>query len=349
MMARVPTVRPGAPRRGSALMIVLWSVALMSVLIAGFAFDSHVEGRITYYYRNRTKADYLARSGIEVARMLMTKQVEAGEMGEDEEPDADDRWFESAKRLHQGLAIRGLKEALGDGEIILSIVPEPARLNVNQLKEDDWERILEVSNVPEDFWPEIIESLQDWIDTDDEARVDGAETEDYYATLESPYMAKNGPLDTVGELLLVKGFSRAILFGGPLGEIEDENGAPWMVTGINDLLTTYGDGKVNINAASQRVLMTLPDVDELVAGAIIEEREGVLLEEGAQEDTSFESVGDLVARIPDLSPDVKSRVTVDSSIYRITSIGRVGGVMRRVWCIAEHEQGRLRFLRWREE
>lgn len=336
-------------QNGSALMLVLWSVALMAVLIGGFAFDSHVEGRITYYYRNRTKADYLAKSGIEVARMLMIKQKEVGEMGEGEEPEEDDRWHDAAKRLSQGLAVRGLVEELGDGEILLYIVPEPARRNVNQLKEEDWERMLEVSNVPEDFWPEIIESLQDWIDTDDEPRTDGAETEDYYTTLDSPYMAKNGPLDTVGELLLVKGFSRAILFGGPLDEIEDEEGEPWMVTGIEDLLTTYGDGKVNINAASQRVLMTLPEVDELIAGAIIEEREGALLEEGSDEDTSFKSTSDMLARIPDLTSEVTPFITVDSSIYRITSIGRVGGVERRIWCIAEREQGALRFLRWREE
>jgi len=336
-------------RSGSALVIVLWSIALMAVLIGGFAFDSHVEGRITYYYRNRTKADYLAKSGIEVARMLMIKTTEVDEMGEDDEPDADDRWFDAAKRLNQGLAVRGLVEELGEGEIVLHIVPEPARRNVNQLEEEDWERMLEVSNVPEDFWPEIIESLQDWIDTDGDPRTDGAETEDYYSTLDSPYEAKNGPLDTVGELLLVKGFSRAILFGGPLEEIEDEEGEPWMVTGIEDLLTTYGDGKVNINAASQRVLMTLPEVDELIAGAIIEEREGALLEEGTDEDTSFESSSDLLARIPDLTSEITPFITVDSSIYRITSIGRVGGVERRIWCIAEREREALRFLRWREE
>jgi general secretion pathway protein K len=325
---------------------VLWSVALMAVLIGGFAFDSHVEGRITYYYRNRTKADYLAKSGIEVARMLMIKQ---GEVSDEEEPEDDDRWFDAAKRLGQGLAVQGLVEELGEGEIQLHIVPEPARRNVNLLKEDDWERILEVSNVPEDFWPEIIESFQDWVDADDEPLSDGAETDDYYSTLESPYMAKNGPLDTVGELLLVKGFSRAILFGGPLGDIEDEEGAPLVVTGIDDLLTTYGDGKVNINAASKRVLMTLPEVDELVAGAIIEEREGVLLDEGSDEDTSFKDPGDLLARIPELTSAITKHITVDSSIYRITSIGRVGGVERRIWCIAERERESLRFLRWREE
>lgn len=336
-------------RSGSALILVLWSVALMAVLIGGFAFDSHVEGRITYYYRNRTKADYLAKSGIEVARMLMIKQAEVDDMDEDEEPAEDDRWFDAAKLLSQGQRVDGWVEPLGEGEIVLSIVPEDSRRNVNQLDEEDWERILDVGNVPEDLWPEIIESFADWVDSNNRPLTDGAETEDYYATLDPPYAAKNGPLDTVGELLLVKGFSRAVLFGGPLEDIEDEQGAPWMLSGIEDLLTTYGSGKVNINAATQRVLMTLPEVDKLIAGAMIEEREGLLLDEASDEDTSFKSTSDLLARIPDLTSAATGDMSVDSSIYRITSVGRVGGVERRIWCIVEREQDQLRFLRWREE
>ncbi len=335
-------------RSGSALVIVLWSVALMAVLIGGFAFDSHVEGRITYYYRNRTRADYLAKSGIEVARMLMIKQKVVSEMGEDEEPDEDDRWYTAAKRLGEHRRVL-VTEKLGDGEIVLSITSEIGRLNVNRMGEELWEATLEHANVPEDFWPEIIESLQDWIDTDEDPRTDGAETEDFYSTLEPPYVAKNGPLDTVGELLLVKGFSRAILFGGPLEDIEDEEGEPLMVRGIEGLLTTYGSGKVNINSAGSNVLMVVAGGDPLVVGAIIEERDGLLLPEGSEEDTSFKNWGELTSRVLDVPEEMKDLITYSSSIYRITSIGRVGGVERRIRCTAERDGEALRFLRWQEE
>jgi hypothetical protein len=59
---------------------------------------------------------------------------------------------------------------------------------------------------------EIADAILDWIDEDDEPREYGAEA-DYYANLQPPYAPKNGPLDTVEELLLVRGVLPQLLFG----------------------------------------------------------------------------------------------------------------------------------------
>ncbi|MFT5527107.1 MAG: type II secretory pathway component PulK [Pirellulaceae bacterium] len=59
---------------------------------------------------------------------------------------------------------------------------------------------------------EIADSILDWIDIDDGARDYGVES-DYYGTLNPPYACKNGPLDTVEELLLIRGVSPQLLFG----------------------------------------------------------------------------------------------------------------------------------------
>lgn len=59
---------------------------------------------------------------------------------------------------------------------------------------------------------EIAEAILDWIDEDDEMRPYGAEI-DYYSTLATPYSPSNGPLQTVDELLLVKGVTPTLLFG----------------------------------------------------------------------------------------------------------------------------------------
>lgn len=58
----------------------------------------------------------------------------------------------------------------------------------------------------------VADAILDWLDEDDEAREFGAESA-YYATLEPPYAAKNGPLDTVEELLRVRGVTPQMLFG----------------------------------------------------------------------------------------------------------------------------------------
>lgn len=348
-------------RGGSALIVVIWIVGMLAVIIGSFSFDAHIEARITSYYRKRAKAENLARSGVEIARMLMVKstQIKSNPTPMGDKP-SEDRWYDAAKTLSDGLPVRGqnkVVEALGDGTILVEIESEQGRWNINRLAPTETnaievlERILDVGGVPDELWPVLIESYLDWTDPDSAARENGAETEDYYSILPSPYRARNGPLDDVEELLQVKGYSRAILYGGQLstGKVtETANSIP----GIHDLLTVYGDGKVNVNTASERVLMTLPNVDAITARAIIEERRGLTAAHSTDqknENTSFKSVSDLYARIPDLEPNVAAYVTTASAYYRVTSVGVVGGVQYKVWAVVKFEQnGNMLILRWRE-
>lgn len=59
---------------------------------------------------------------------------------------------------------------------------------------------------------DVADAILDWIDEDDEMRTYGAESE-YYSTLATPYAAANGPLQSVEELLLVRGVTPTLLFG----------------------------------------------------------------------------------------------------------------------------------------
>ncbi len=58
----------------------------------------------------------------------------------------------------------------------------------------------------------IADAILDWLDPDDTPRDNGAEA-DYYAALNPPYAPKNGPIDTIEELLLVRGVTPELLFG----------------------------------------------------------------------------------------------------------------------------------------
>ncbi len=336
------------------MIVTLWTLLFLSMLVASFAFDAHIETRITSFYRKRSQAEHLAKSGLPLATMLIAKK-KAINPDDDGPPPDDDRWYEAARTLAKGDAVE-VVEALGNGTVTVRIVTEQARRNINALgehdveKEENLERLLEVGKVPIDLWPTLVESFLDWTDDNDMARLDGAETEDYYAQLDPPYRAKNGPFDTVEELLLVKGFSRPILFGG---EVTVREGETVRVSGIRDLLTTYGEagGRINVNAASQRVLMTLPGVDDVIAGAIIEEREGWVNAEGRQDHEPFEGAEDLVRRIPELDlAAMKKYVTSSPAVfYRIACIGEVGNVKRGIWITARHDGQQMKVYRWREE
>ena len=333
---------------GSALVVVLWLVGILSMLVSAMAFEAHLEAKIASHARKKLKADHMVRSGMGMAEMLMRKSDEIVAKKLDESEEENDRWFGMAKLLSQGKKVVAVSDEFAGGIVEVTIDPEPARRNVNKLTEEDWERVLEVGGVPIELWPTIIESFQDWTDVDGEARVDGAETDDYYSVLEKPYRAKNAPLDTVEELLLVKGFDRAVLFGGVVPGTE-EDGEPIHMKGIRHMLTVFGDGKVNVNAAASDVLMTLPDVDEIAAGAIIEEREGLLLDEDERDDTSFKNVGDLFRRLPELDGSFRGSIVTQSTIYRLTSVATVGNVRRTVWCVGSFNKGKFEVLRWWEQ
>jgi len=348
--------------RGAALILALWTIGILSLLAFGLAFDSHLQAQVSIMSRRRAKAEALAQSGVVVAQMLLQKQSRVtGNEGED--AIGRDKWYEPAFRLSRGMEVRGLRYPLGEGEIILDIAPEPARRNVNRLTDEDWERVLDVGGIPMEMWEELIDSFKYWVGPQNAIPSGKAAGREFYESLEEPYSPRFGPVDSVQELLLVNGFTKAVLYGGVLNP-EDPPDTHIRVSGIANLLTTYGDGRVNVNAADMRVLMTLPGIDEIYAGAIIEERQqraGGTLSRGAGQsdimgiienirDSVFRSEADFFGRIPGLEVDrLRGLITTSSGHFRVTAVGRVGNTARRVWAILQTTQGDSYVLRWREE
>jgi type II secretory pathway component PulK len=94
------------------------------------------------------------------------------------------------------------------------VIDESGKINLNSLLKWDptgqkgHDLLMLLPNMTDD----IASSIMDWLDPDDDTRTNGAES-DYYQTLNPPYNAKNGPLDTLDELLLVKGVTPQLLYG----------------------------------------------------------------------------------------------------------------------------------------
>ena len=104
---------------------------------------------------------------------------------------------------------------------------------------------------------------------DDQTRIEGAETE-FYQALTPPYSAKNGPIDDITELLLIKGITPEIYYGisvtnsqptyfsqqrGRFGQLPP----PYQCRrrSVRSLHAAFR-GKVNINTASAEVLQLIP-------------------------------------------------------------------------------------------
>lgn len=314
---------------------------ILGLLIGAFAFDMHVEAGVTSFYRKRLKAQYLARAGVEYAKLMLAKsfKVKPEIADEDEDPDV----YIQALNLQKGMGVSSISRELGDGRFSVDILPEQGRRNVNTLSDEDWEELLDQANVPQEEWPELIDCFQDFTDPGDEHQLNGAESDDPFYE-QRDYECKNAALDTVDELLLIKGFTPALVYGGP-SEAEGED--PYL--GIAQWLTTWGDGKVNVNTATKEVLLTIPgledyDVDDVIAGRSGED------EEMGTKDDGYQTVEEAMAIIGLNDPEVAGRLTTTERAYcRIISKGEVRGVRSGIWCILQVSEAGVVPLFWREE
>lgn len=341
---------PGPPAAsGSALIVVLWVLGLLSMFVAAFAFDMHIEARITSAWRKQMKAEYLARAGVELARMALFETADADLNNTDPSAYLAKGSDEQLRYAVWGLAHGGgveLSRDLGAGTVTVSIRPENARMNINAMIHvenrnqtfEEWDPLFETAGVPQEMRDSLVDCLLDWVDPNEMTHLNGAESQ-YYESLSPPYKAKNRPLATVDELLMVKGFNE------PMGE-----GEMTVYDAIAGHLTAYSDdSKVNINAVSRETLMAVLDIDAHIAEAIVRERVGPDGQAGTEDDRPFKDLGDLLTRVPVLGQAVAARLTFSATgRFMIRARGKVGDVERMITCVVKLADKQIVVLNWYE-
>jgi type II secretory pathway component PulK len=329
-------------KNGSALVLALVTIVVLSALVMSFLFQIRLESELAGRYRFRMKAQSLARAGSEYAKLMLVKSLRPG--AEPQEEYGED-FFIRLQNLNRGLALTQHIHEMEDGFFTLTIQPESGRRNVNRLERTDWEALLESTGVPNALHDTLIDTFLDFTDGNDLTRLNGAES-DHPFYVERGYEVKNAPLESLDELLLIKGFTRAIVHGGHLGEFWDMPDVT--VRGIAPLLTVYGDGRININTASAEVLMTIPGITEQQIERILEGRLGIDGLAGTELD-GFRTPQEAVA-FAGLPPDAAQLFTTGERRYlRVTSIGEAGGVRSAVWTILEQSGNDFITLFHREE
>jgi general secretion pathway protein K len=323
------------PQRGVALIIVLWVMMVLSLLITGFAFRMHVETQVASFGRKELKAEMLARSGIEIARMqLILDQSSPTNSGFD----ALNQEWATNDELY-------VDHQLGEGKFNVTVIDEESKLPINRLTQEQLKRLMDVLGLDPLDGDVIVDSILDWIDQDDLHRLNGAES-DYYESLSPPYSCKDGPLDRVEELLLIRDVTKEIYSGQPAEE--DEPARP----GLGDLVTTLSTGQVNVNTATPAVLQALLGLDESQVSVIINRRDGGDGVPGTEDDQPFRSVGEFVAQLGALPAAVQQQLgqllTVESAYFTVKSTGEVGGVKRTVIAVLQREGTEIRTVTWKE-
>ena len=295
------TVTSRNPKSGSALLIVLGVMAILSLLVAEFGRGLRADLRASGSFYEEAQNDQLARSALAAA------QIELLAAGTSMYADPTGNVYfvtsdETAESEIAALAQYRQGQSLGRGSFSYRFVMKPYALDINELSADALGRLFEVACGLEDGDERsaLVDSILDWTDSDNVARAYGAE-EDFYQALDRPRHCRNAPFETVEELLLVNGMTPDLLFGyGLPAHIED---GILMGGGLYRFL--IGDNCPEAQASVQYILRGIFPSDD-------QRKKDVEVVSGFQKITELPSVLYLVAEgfVPSATGDKESPVSI---------------------------------------
>lgn len=293
------------------LLLVLVLLALLSTLLADWAFSTLVELRQAETFRDSNRAYYLARGGVRVGRMLLQEDRNAYDA-------LDENWAAGIPSY-----------PVGEGGVVsVAIEDLDGRLDLNRIVDASGEnpapyrerlrRLLEQLGATD--VEALGDALLDWVDRNDASAAAGAES-GYYQGLTPPYRAHNAPLDTLDELLLVKGFT------------------PELVEQLSPFVTVHNGGRLNLNTATAEVLRCWDeDMTEAGVEQILEARRGAPFK-------TLEGVRDLLGLDLYSALNRNLDLAVSSASYRIVVEATVNDGSRRTEALVDKNGDRLLYLK----
>ncbi|MGH8479059.1 MAG: general secretion pathway protein GspK [Gammaproteobacteria bacterium] len=183
----LPGPGPNASR-GVALIAVLWIVALLTVIGAGFALDMRTETTLTQELLAGARARAAAEAGVFRGIWELLK------------PDRRRRW--RADGTERRWSFRSYR-------VIIALQNEGGRIDLNSAGAELLGALLEANGVEDERRATLVDAIQDWRDPDDARGANGAEDPEYQAEGRAAG-PKNGPFNTVAELQQVLGMSRRL-------------------------------------------------------------------------------------------------------------------------------------------
>lgn len=219
--------------RGAALIIVLWIFIFLFVVAFDFSAAVREEGMATHRFAQEAEGYYLAIAGFQQGVYQLMRQLpqQSGRPGST---------GQVSDLFEQGWT----QGTLGDGVYEVRFIDEAGKFNLNRVNDETLRSVFLNLGIDQQLANILTDSILDWRDEDDAHRLNGAES-DYYLSLTPPYTARNGPFDSVEDLLWVRGVTPELFYG--------EQGRP----GLKDLFTVDSPTGVNLRTASPAVCVAL--------------------------------------------------------------------------------------------
>lgn len=240
-------------QRGSVLLITLWTITLLTILVTVIASQNRLSARAAFYHQEELGAWAAVLAAVNQAEMelMMERMPRPPETIEDTSEINRNPAFR-----YNGRALQ-LNYPQAEG-ITVRIYDHAGKINLREINRPRMRALLEKRVGDDD--PERIDALMaawnDWLDLNDGVSINGAER-DYYESLDVPYTPRNGRLETVDELLSIRGFDE--VFAG---------------VDLEAAFTLYsGNQAVNLNLATVEAMQLLPGLDDELIERIVAFRE----------------------------------------------------------------------------
>lgn len=312
---------------GAVLLFVLVLVALLAALAVQTVRTAEIEVFTAYAGVYARQAEAMAESGLLAAGTLLL---------EDSRQQLSDNLTEDWAAFPELSAYPG--RWFLDGHVSGRIEDETGKFPINSLHpglrdhtvfEGIFLRLLQAKPfaLSSDKAQALLAALVDWLDADDAPRSGGAE-DATYAAARLPYRVKNTSLDTLGELLLVKGFSRDLLYG--------HDATP----GLLSVLTVWGPGLININTAPLPVLTALPTNLDATRTASVAKAADAYRRDPVRRD-ELAGTSWLQKAVTEQDVAWPSQVlTTRSQYFSVTIEGRSGAATRRLYAVLKRGRER---------
>jgi general secretion pathway protein K len=336
--------------RGFILITALLVIALLFPLV--LAFNSRVQLNLIQAenFKNSVQALLIARSGVEGSIGILK---------------TDDPTYDS-RRDRWGMAFPSF--ALAAGVLTVSIVDEDGKIPVNRIvkivqpaqpkgggtppqgstpapaangtpektTEVDQEIDARLRSLITNLGgkPEIVDALIDWIDADDDVTgEDGAEN-DYYRKLGR--QCKNGPLDSLDELLMIRGFDKDLVVYKKLKEYLT--------------VAQVGDGKINVNTAPLPVLQAVLGTQTTALPQPLNESdiEDIAHYREEHELKTLQDIGGAIKISQDQLGKISGLVKVNSTFFTVNSRYTIGKVVKNVEAMLRRDGITVTTISWRE-
>lgn len=291
-------------QRGLAFVLVLWVVAMLTILLGSFSLIARTENLQARHLFDTTQARYAAEAGLNLAVYELRKA------------DPLERWVGDG---------RPYRFNYGGAEIEIQITDESGKIDLNSACNSGvstgasaaggaGSNILVNLFMSKGVALEQAEALgaaiADWCDPDDLTQPNGAEIEDYKAAGLS-YGPKNAPFDTVSELQQVLGMNYELF------------------SKVEPALTIYsGRSSPNAGAAPLEALQAMyPDASPEELQALIQMRQSMSPNDLAGAGLTLPDGTPLMAGGGGLTYSVKSRAKLpNGASTTLDATIRMGGV-----------------------